>query len=121
VSEVVFHIARREDWEAAAGDGEYRVSTLGRTLADVGFIHCSASRAQVLAVAAAVYADVAEPLLLLSVDVDRVGSMVRYEASADGPEPFPHVYGPLPVSSVSTVVDFERDSDGTFVWPYAEA
>jgi uncharacterized protein (DUF952 family) len=121
MSGVVFHIARRDDWEAARGDGEYRMSTLGRTLGDVGFIHCSASRAQVLAVAAAVYADVAEPLVLLSVDVDRVGSEVRDEVVGDGPEPFPHVYGPIPVSSVSTVVDFERDAAGAFVWPHPGA
>jgi uncharacterized protein (DUF952 family) len=37
----IFHIASRADWTAAKADGEYRISTLGRTLEDEGFIHCS--------------------------------------------------------------------------------
>jgi uncharacterized protein (DUF952 family) len=37
----IFHIAMKQDWDAALAAGDYRVSTLGRTLAKVGFIHCS--------------------------------------------------------------------------------
>jgi uncharacterized protein (DUF952 family) len=113
----IFHIARRQDWEAAEEVGEHRVSTLGRSLNDVGFIHCSASRAQVLTVADKVYADLSEPLVLLVIDVDEVGSDVRYELAPGRPDPFPHIYGPLPVDAVTGVVDLDRDADGAFMWP----
>ena len=39
--EHIFHIALTEDWEAAKRVGEYRVSTRGRDLDEVGFIHGS--------------------------------------------------------------------------------
>lgn len=82
---VVFHIARRQDWEVAQTDGEYRVSTLGRSLSEVGFIHCSVSREQVLAVASAFYASVSEPLVRLTIDVERVGT--RYATSSPATHP----------------------------------
>jgi uncharacterized protein (DUF952 family) len=114
---VAFHIALASDWDAATRAGEYRVSTLGRSLDEVGFIHASTSREQVLGVAAAFYADVTEPLVLLTIDVDSVGSEVRDELVGDGPVPFPHIYGPIPVASVTRVVELHRDVDGSFRWP----
>lgn len=39
--EHIFHIALSRDWEAAKQVGEYRVSTRGRGLDEVGFIHGS--------------------------------------------------------------------------------
>jgi uncharacterized protein (DUF952 family) len=117
VGRVVFHIALASDWKEAQGDGEYRVSTLGRSLDEVGFIHASSSRDQVLGVASAFYGNVAERLVLLTVDVDRVGSDVRDEFVGEEPVAFPHVYGPIPVSSVTAVAELRRDRDG-FVWPH---
>jgi uncharacterized protein (DUF952 family) len=116
----VFHIALASDWDAARLEGEYRVSTLGLSLDDVGFIHASASREQVLGVATSFYGDVTDPLVLLTIGVDAVGSEVRDEFVGDGPEPFPHVYGPIPVGAVVAVTDFPRDVDGAFVWPLSE-
>jgi uncharacterized protein (DUF952 family) len=115
----VFHIALGSDWDAAQREGEYRVSTLGRSLDVVGFIHCSTSRAQVLGVAASFYANVSDPLVLLSVDVDRVGSEVRDELVGDAPVPFPHVYGPIPVAAVAVVTDLRRDPSGAITWPHS--
>lgn len=37
---MIYHVAFAEDWERASRVGEYRVSTLGRTLDEVGFIPC---------------------------------------------------------------------------------
>ncbi len=113
MSRVVFHLALASDWDDAQRDGEYRVSTLGRSLDEVGFIHASASLEQVLGVASAFYANASEPLVLLTIDVDRVGSEVRDEFVGDAPEPFPHVYGPIPVASVIAVADFELGHEGT--------
>ncbi len=110
----IFHIADAEDWSAAQTAGEYRMSTRGRTLDDVGFIHCS-HRHQVERVANAVYRSAA-PLVLLTIDPDLVGAEIR-EESAGGVETFPHVYGPLPVGAVVTVARFAAAAGGLFVPP----
>lgn len=112
--EAVFHIATAADWSAGQGRGEYHVSTLGRSLNEVGFIHCS-YRHQVERVANAAYRG-AGPLLLLSIDPASVGADVR-EESGGGVETFPHLYGPLPVSAVVQVADFVPAGGGLFVPP----
>jgi uncharacterized protein (DUF952 family) len=98
---LVRHLALPGDWAAARGTGEYLVSTRGRTLADEGFVHCSWVH-QVAAVAQAFYADV-DDLLVLTVDLDRVGAPVRHEMPPGADEAFPHVFGPLPVEAVVDV------------------
>ena len=110
----IFHIADAEDWSAAQTAGEYRMSTRGRTLVDVGFIHCS-HRHQVERVANAAYRGAA-PLVLLTIDPHLVGAEIR-EESAGGVETFPHVYGPLPVGAVVTVARFAPAAGGLFVPP----
>jgi beta-lactamase class A len=96
----VFHLARHADWAAAvAGDGRYAVSTLGKTLEDVGFVHCSTAT-QWPVVRAAVY-DGVDDLVLLEIDPAQVGAPVRYEpGEPGGVERFPHVYGPIPTRAV---------------------
>ena len=49
----IYHLALKADWESEPSD-PYSTSTLGRTLADVGFIHCS-FRTQVQQVADMAY------------------------------------------------------------------
>ena len=104
-TEHLFHVALAADWEAARQAGDYRVSSLGRTLAEEGFLHASYAH-QWPGVLAAYYADVAEPLVLLEIDPDRLAVPVVVEAptgSQPGAEQFPHVYGPLPVDAVVAV------------------
>ncbi|MFI6597333.1 DUF952 domain-containing protein [Nonomuraea sp. NPDC050536] len=91
----ILHLALAADWQAARPTGEYRISTLGHTLQQVGFIHCSRDRAQLDQVAATFYAHVHDPLLIL--EIDPTGLDVRIE---DG---FPHLYGPLPITAVTAV------------------
>jgi glutathione S-transferase len=101
---LIFHLARTDDWVAAQLAGEYRISTLGLTLDEVGFIHCSDAE-QVDGVARAFYGDV-EDLVLLTIDTDRVGHEIRVEAAGAGNERFPHIYGPLAVDAVVAVEPF---------------
>jgi uncharacterized protein (DUF952 family) len=97
----IFHLALRPDWDAAqAAGGPYEISTRGRTLDDVGFIHCCRTIEQVRKVRAAFYADL-DDLLLLVIDTDRLAAPVRHEP-ADG-DVFPHIYGPLPLDAVIDV------------------
>ncbi len=82
-----------------AGD-EYRISTRGRTLEEEGFIHCSYEH-QVRGVLDAFYADVDEVLILT---IDPTDLDVRDEPPAPGiDERFPHIYGPLPTSAVTSI------------------
>ena len=108
----VFHIALASDWEAALGSGTYRVPTLGRSLDDEGFIHCS-WREQVAGVRDRFYAGL-DGLLVLAVDVERLAAEVRFEevGPPDGDtdsssEQFPHVYGPIDVDAVVAVTPVE--------------
>ena len=112
--EAIFHIATAADWSAARVHGGYRVSTLGRSLDEVGFIHCS-HRHQVERVANAAYRR-AGPLVLLSIDPARVTAAVK-EESGGGVETFPHLYGPLPVSAVIQVAELAPAGGGLFVPP----
>ncbi|WP_248963037.1 DUF952 domain-containing protein [Sphaerisporangium perillae] len=104
----ILHLALTDDWDAAVRAGEYRVSTLGRTLADEGFIHACADMAQLRGVAERYYADVTEPLVVLAVDEDLLGCPVLLEVPPGAREAFPHIYGPLPVSAVVSVTPFSR-------------
>ena len=39
--EPLFHLALADDWRDAQDAGAYRISTIGMTLDEVGFIHLS--------------------------------------------------------------------------------
>lgn len=106
MSRHLFHLALAADWHDAESDGHYRVSTRGRTLAEEGFIHASFAH-QVDGVARRFYADVEEPLVLLTIDLARVDVEVRLEVPPGADEAFPHLYGPLPVDAVSWVTPYE--------------
>ncbi|MFF7447240.1 MULTISPECIES: DUF952 domain-containing protein [unclassified Streptomyces] len=97
----ILHLTRRPLWDAARAQGTYEISTLGRTLQEEGFIHCS-TRSQLPGTAARFFAGV-EDLVVLVIDPDRLDVPLRYEAPAPGAEEFPHIYGPLPVDAVVAV------------------
>jgi uncharacterized protein (DUF952 family) len=108
---MIFHIARTSDWEVARAVGEYRISTLGRTLEQEGFIHCSATPDQCERVFDAFYNGVKAPLVLLTIDPASVPAPIRHERSGD--ELFPHIYGPLPVDAVVQVSPMENGTIAT--------
>ncbi|MFE9763438.1 DUF952 domain-containing protein [Streptomyces sp. NPDC005808] len=105
--EPLLHLTERSLWDAARASGAYEMSTRGRTLQEVGFIHCSL-RHQLPAVAAFVYGSYAGPdeLVVLVIDAERLGAPVRYEAMEAGGEEFPHIYGPIPVEAVVAVEEW---------------
>ena len=114
---LIFHIAIRSDWDAATAAGDYRVSTFGMSLADVGFIHCSTA-VQVQVVADRYYWGL-ENLVLLSIDTDRLSSPLRFDPV--GSEKFPHIYGPLNSDAVVQVTPLQTDSDGRIKVPSISA
>ena len=128
---LIYHIATRTDWERALSGGsaglggsggsdgsdwsggEYAISTLGRTLAEEGFIHAS-SASQVTGVANRYYRDVRGDLLLLAIDPERVRAEVRWDEVPGSPLPFPHIYGPLNVDAVVSARPIAPGPDGTY-------
>ena len=100
---MIFHIADRDRWLASQAEGTYTASTLGRELADEGFIHLSTAE-QVSGVADRFYRGLPN-LVLLHIDESRLTARIVFEQVGDAPEPFPHLYGPLNTDAVVHVDD----------------
>jgi uncharacterized protein (DUF952 family) len=101
----IHHIALADTWSAALEAGTYTASTLGLDLADVGFIHCSRPE-QLDGVFRRFYADVTDPLLLLTIDTDLLTSPWQLDLVPGESLSFPHIYGPLNVDAVVSVEPF---------------
>ena len=100
----LYHLALAADWQQARQLGEYRISTRGQALEQVGFIHASYAD-QLEGTHQRFYADVSD-LRLLVIDPTRLvahGIAVRPEAAPGSGELFPHLYGPLPLDAVCLV------------------
>lgn len=108
----LFHVADAAEWRA----GDYRRSTRGLDLDDVGFVHLAFAW-QVPGVLARFYADAAGPLLLLRVDPGLLQAPVRVEPPPGSPEGFPHLYGPLTPADVAQEHALERGPEGWRVPP----
>jgi uncharacterized protein (DUF952 family) len=101
----IYHLALADEWDAARSAGEpYRRSTLGVSLEEEGFVHCS-FREQVAATAERFYAG-RDDVVVLVLDPERLTSPLVVEApvgAEPGAEEFPHVYGPLDLAAVIDV------------------
>lgn len=101
------HLAVAAEWqEAVARGGPYERSTLGRSLAEEGFVHCSFAD-QVAATAARHFAGRGD-VVVLCLDPSRLAAEVRVEDLSGSGEEFPHLYGPLPLDAVVGVVPLEE-------------
>lgn len=107
----IFHITSRAEAEHARRAGAYVAAAFQRD----GFIHCSYAR-QLTRVADANFPGRSD-LVLLEIDRDRVGCEVIDENLEGGSDLFPHIYGPLPMSAVTAIIDFPSRPDGTFELP----
>ncbi len=107
----IYHMCRREEWDAAEARGVYRGSSQDR--AD-GFIHFSTA-GQVIESAAKHRAGEAG-LVLLVIDSGRLGGALKWEESRGGAL-FPHLYGDLAVSAVTAIHALPLGLDGRHVFP----
>ncbi|MEB3334848.1 MAG: DUF952 domain-containing protein [Cyanobacteriota bacterium] len=115
----LYHLALEEHWQQARRLGVYAQSTRGMTLAEVGFIHASWSH-QVEATWRRFYAD-APPLRLLTIDPERLAAAsipLREEPAPGSGEPFPHIYGPLPVEAVRLARRWQPMAGPSERWPW---
>ena len=111
----ILHLAHRDDWDAALVSGEYRTSTRGRSLEEVGFIHASYPH-QLTAVAEFVHAGDDAELCVLVIDeeaVRRDGVTILDEDGGDGQQ-YPHIYGAIRPVWVSEVRAAGFDAEGRF-------
>ncbi len=116
---MILHITSKSEWAEAQTRGEYIAPSLNTE----GFIHCSTEK-QVLHVANAFYSGRTD-LVLLKLDGAKLKPELKWEPPAGPPAPgisesdlFPHIFGPINLTAVASILDFEPDSaSGTFSLP----
>ncbi len=108
---VVYKIAPAALWAEAEAAGQFVGAPVD--LAD-GFIHFSTA-AQVAETARRHFAGQAD-LLLVAVEVQRLGEQLRWEPSRGGAL-FPHLYGVMPLAAVRWVKPLPLGADGTHAFP----
>ena len=108
---LVFHMCRREEWDAAARAGRYAGSSQDQ--AD-GFIHFSA--ADTVIESAARHRAGQSGLVLIAAAPESLGPALKWEASRGG-KLFPHLYGALETAHVTWVKDLPLGADGNHVFP----
>ena len=119
---LIYHIVPLSELRAGTRKGVYEPASL----AEDGFVHCAAGVEIVLAVARDYFTGVAEPVMVLEVDVAKLVSRCVLEAPAPraggGREhlataaEFPHVYGPLNLDAIAGAARLGV-GDGRFDWP----
>ena len=108
---IITHFTVRKNWETTALSGIYTAPSLESQ----GFIHCSTPE-QVVNVANHIARDW-DDVVLLWIDVEKVGPKIVYENLEGGTTLFPHIYGALNLDAVTHVTEFPKDSNGKFRLP----
>lgn len=115
-SNTFLHLTTKRAWEDALKVGSYSLSTKGKTLQEVGFIHGSFAD-QVEEVAGFVFAGSTEELVVLHLNLDKLASNgieVRIEEASNG-KSYPHIYGVIPCKLVDRVSDAHMNQEGRLV------
>ena len=110
------HLTTKQAWEDALKVGTYSLSTKGKTLEEVGFLHGSFAD-QVEEVAGFVFAGSTEDLIVLHLDMDKLesqGISVRVEEASNG-KSYPHIYGAIPCELVKRVSEAHMNAEGHLV------
>lgn len=109
---MIYHIATRKDWDNAVEHGIYFCESLETE----GFIHCS-TREQMIPVANRYHAGRTD-LVLLMIAEKELSAPLKFE-SPDYPsnEMYPHIYGPLELSSIKQRIPLRVNKDHTFAFP----
>ncbi len=109
MKERIYHITSRELWQQTKNlyrDDELKTG---------GFIHCSYPEQLVNAANSKFHGQ--KNLVILVIERSTTNCRVVDENLMGGDELFPHVYGPIPISSVLDVYPFPCDKEGFFHLP----
>ncbi|OUS18122.1 glutathione S-transferase [Rhodospirillales bacterium 47_12_T64] len=107
----IYHVCKKEEFTKALKTGRYEGSSQDRV---DGFIHFS-SREQVHGSVVKHRAG-QDNLTLLEVDTSLLGSELVWELSRGG-QLFPHLYGPLPISSITRTAALLLQKNGAHNFP----
>lgn len=105
---VTYHLVPAEVWEIQKFESSYEPEGFG----DEGFIHCTDTLEELVAVGNRYYTADSREFLVLAIDCEQVDARVIYE---DDRQIFPHIYGPLNTNSILSVQPVVRDADGRFL------
>jgi uncharacterized protein (DUF952 family) len=105
---LTYHLVPVDSWAASDPDRAYEASSL----ATEGFIHCTDGADEMVATANRHYRDDPRSFLVLTLDLELVGSPWRIE---DERGIYPHIFGPIDRSAVISVVSAPRNAEGLFL------
>jgi uncharacterized protein (DUF952 family) len=107
----IYKISPRAAWRNAEQAGVFTGAAID--IAD-GFIHFSAGP-QVRETARRHFRGQSD-LILAAIEAEALGAALKWEASRGG-DLFPHLYGPLPMAAVRSVIDLPLDAEGFPIVP----
>lgn len=105
---MIYHIAKKSDWSACANKAPYKPADFDKD----GFVHCSDDH-QVERVANWMFKG-QKDLVLLKIDPTKLNARTIYESPQGTDEKFPHIYGPINLDAVVSVLSLPCDSTGKF-------
>jgi uncharacterized protein (DUF952 family) len=103
-----FHLVPAATWAASEPGRPYRAASLARE----GFVHCTDGAAEMVATANRHYRDDPRAFLVLTIDLDTIGSPWLVE---DERGIYPHVFGPIERAAIIRQVPAPRDAAGFFL------
>lgn len=106
---MLYHLISQYTYDGQPADEPYAPASLF----EEGFIHLSATPAQVAWVANRFYADVPD-LIALVIDETRLAAPVQWDVTPDGR--FPHLYGPLNREAIVDIIGLSRADNGAFLF-----
>lgn len=110
-SEPLLHLIGAAQWRVALDAG----AVVDASLVTNGFVHLC--RPEQVARSAERFFPAREDLLLLVVDPARLRDEVGFEPGPPDSMRFPRLFGPLPVSAVTSVLPYRPGPEGAFVAP----
>jgi uncharacterized protein (DUF952 family) len=108
---LIYKVTSQSEWASAESVGVFAGAPVDF---QDGFIHFS-TEAQLRETVEKHFQGQAD-LLVLSVEIDRLGHEINWEASRGG-QLFPHLYAPLSIEAVVEVIDLPIGKDGCFIFP----
>lgn len=105
---VTYHLAPEEIWNSQRQGTHYTPETYELD----GFVHCTDSLDELMAVGNRYYQGDPRPYLALRIDCEKVAAPIVYE---DRLLLFPHIYGLLDVRTVLAALPVRRNLTGEFI------